>query len=310
MGSNEALFERSARLQEQAFKIIADTRIVQIWEDIGATINLVGSLKMGLAAANPDIDFHIYTDPFKLEDSFKAVSRLAQDKHIKAITYGNLLEEEDRCVEWHAAYRDDEGQDWQMDMIHILPDSAYAGFFERVAERINQVMTDELRAAILKIKLAIPADEKVMGIRIYRAVIEGGARDLAGFREWQKQYPLQGIEKWMPIEVNLENKIHIRPEKESDFDRIEEITVSAFRDHPFSENIEHLIIRELRKTGDLSLSLIAEVGGTVVGHIAISPVTVGGKDVGWYGVGPLSVQPEFQNPGRRFGVGQGRFKNP
>ena len=99
------------------------------------------------------------------------------------------------------------------------------------------------------------------------------------------------------IEVNLENKIHIRPEKESDFDRIEEITVSAFRDHPFSENIEHLIIRELRKTGDLSLSLIAEVGGTVVGHIAISPVTVGGKDVGWYGVGPLSVQPEFQNQG-------------
>ena len=198
MGSSEELFERSTRLQERAFKIIADTRIVQIWEDIGATINLVGSLKMGLAAANPDIDFHIYTDPFKLEDSFKAVSRLAQDKHIKAITYGNLLEEEDRCVEWHAAYRDDEGQDWRIDMIHILPDSAYAGFFERVAERINQVMTDELRAAILKIKLAIPADEKVMGIRIYRAVIEGGARDLAGFREWQKQYPLQGIEKWMP----------------------------------------------------------------------------------------------------------------
>ena len=198
MGSSEALFEGSARLQEQAFKIIADTQVVQIWEDIGATINLVGSLKMGLAATNPDIDFHIYTNPFKLEDSFKAVSRLAQDKHIKAITYGNLLEEEDHCVEWHATYRDDDGQDWQIDMIHILPDSVYAGYFERVAERINQVMTDDLRAAILKIKLAIPEDEKVMGIRIYRAVIEGGARDLAGFRDWQKQHPLQGIEKWMP----------------------------------------------------------------------------------------------------------------
>jgi hypothetical protein len=198
MGSNEALFERSARLQEQAFEIIADTRIVQIWEDIGATINLVGSLKMGLAATNPDIDFHIYTDPFKLEDSFRAVANLAQDKHIKAITYGNLLEEEDRCVEWHATYRDDNGQDWQIDMIHILPDSAYAGFFERVAERINQVLTDDLRAAILKIKLAIPANEKVMGIRIYRAVIEGGARDLAGFRDWQAGHTLLGIEKWMP----------------------------------------------------------------------------------------------------------------
>lgn len=95
----------------------------------------------------------------------------------------------------------------------------------------------------------------------------------------------------------MENEIRIRPERESDHDRIEEITVDAFRYHPFSENTEHLIIRALRKAGALSLSLVAEVGEEEVGHIAFSPVRVGGEDVGWYGVGPLSVQPEFQGQG-------------
>lgn len=185
-------------LQAQAWKVIEDTRVIEIWEGIGAKINLVGSLKMGLLACNLDIDFHIYTDPFIQSDSFRAISQLAENSRIRTISYANLLDVEDKCLEWHAGYRDEAGDIWQIDMIHILADSIYAGHFERVAERVKAVMTPEMRKAILAIKYAIPEGEKVMGIRIYRAVIEGGVRDLDGFHAWEKVHPLQGIEKWIP----------------------------------------------------------------------------------------------------------------
>ena len=63
-------------MQTRAWSIIKETKIVEIWSSIGARINLVGSLKTGLLINNRDIDFHIYTTPFKLSDSFLAISRL------------------------------------------------------------------------------------------------------------------------------------------------------------------------------------------------------------------------------------------
>jgi len=53
----------------------------------------------------------------------------------------------------------------------------------------------------------------------------------------------------------------------------------------------------LRTAGALTVSLVAEIGGRVVGHIAFSPVTISDGSDGWYGVGPLSVLPEFQMRG-------------
>ena len=88
--------------QRRAWEIIKKTNVIEIWKSVGAEINLVGSLRMGLLMKHRDIDFHIYTDPFKLADSFKALARLAEDNHIKQITYCNFLEEKDTCVQWQA----------------------------------------------------------------------------------------------------------------------------------------------------------------------------------------------------------------
>lgn len=109
--------------------MIQETGVVEIWSSIGATVNLVGSLKTGLLVARRDIDFHIYTNPFKFSDSFLAISRLAENKRVKTIEYKNLLEAEDKCIEWHANYEDENRSSWQIDMIHILNESPYAGFF-------------------------------------------------------------------------------------------------------------------------------------------------------------------------------------
>lgn len=192
------ILEIAKQIQEEAWSVIEETDVIKHWSSIGATINLVGSLKTGLLINNRDIDFHIYTNSFKLADSFLAISKLAENKRIKAISYSNLLEAEDKCIEWHAFYDDQDGKSWQIDMIHILNKSPYVGYFENVAERISKVLTQETREAILRIKNAIPIDRKVMSIRIYQAVIEDGIRNIEAFWRWKEQNPNGGIIKWVP----------------------------------------------------------------------------------------------------------------
>ncbi|MCG8636981.1 MAG: N-acetyltransferase [Desulfobacterales bacterium] len=86
----------------------------------------------------------------------------------------------------------------------------------------------------------------------------------------------------------------IRHEKPSDIATITEITKVAFKDHSFSHQTEHFTICDLRAAGALTISLVAEVDGRIVGHIAFSPVTVSDGTPDWYGLGPVSVLPEFQ----------------
>lgn len=194
----EAILQKAERMQKKARAIMEDTQVLDIWTSIGATINLVGSLQTELLINNRDIDFHIYSAPFSLSDSFSAMARLAENPRIKSISYTNLIEAEDKCIEWHAFYEDDENQSWQIDMIHILEDSPYVGYFERVADRISQVLTPETRSAILTIKDAIPVEKKVMGIQIYKAVIADGIRDVDSFWRWKDAQPDEGIVTWVP----------------------------------------------------------------------------------------------------------------
>lgn len=89
----------------------------------------------------------------------------------------------------------------------------------------------------------------------------------------------------------------IRPETEADIEAITEITRLAFENHPFSRNTEQFIIHALRRADALTVSLVAEIGGAVVGHIAFSPVTLGDGSEKWYGMGPISVRPDYQRQG-------------
>lgn len=91
----------------------------------------------------------------------------------------------------------------------------------------------------------------------------------------------------------IENLL-IRDEKESDFTVISEVTDAAFATMEISGHTEPFIIEALRSAQALSVSLIAEFDGHVVGHIAFSPVTISDGSQNWYGLGPVSVHPNFQ----------------
>lgn len=192
------ILELAKRNQQKAWEIIEDTRIVRIWEGIGAKVNLVGSLRTGLLMKHRDIDFHIYTSPLDLSASFRAMAELAENTSVKRIEYTNLLHTAEACIEWHAWYQDMEGELWQMDMIHIQEGSRYDGYFERVAERISAVLTDEMRLAILKLRYETPDTEKIMGVEYYQAVIQDGVRSYPEFEEWRRLHPAVGVVEWVP----------------------------------------------------------------------------------------------------------------
>ena len=192
------ILELAKRNQQKAWEIIEDTRIVRIWEGIGAKVNLVGSLRTGLLMKHRDIDFHIYTSPLDLSASFRVMAELAENTSVKKIEYTNLLHTAEACIEWHAWYQDMEGELWQMDMIHIQEGSRYDGYFERVAERISAVLTDEMRLAILKLKYETSDTEKIMGVEYYQAVIQDGVRSYPEFEEWRRLHPVVDVVEWMP----------------------------------------------------------------------------------------------------------------
>ena len=89
----------------------------------------------------------------------------------------------------------------------------------------------------------------------------------------------------------------IRDEKDTDYRAISDVTKSAFETMEISNHTEQFIIEALRSAKALTVSLVAEVDGLVVGHIAFSPVTVTDGTKGWYGLGPVSVRPDLQRKG-------------
>lgn len=91
--------------------------------------------------------------------------------------------------------------------------------------------------------------------------------------------------------------MHIRPERPEDVDAIHALTRDAFIGAPHSNQTEPFIIDALRAGGALAVSLVAEDGGTLVGHVALSPVRLSDGTEGWYGLGPISVVPTRQGEG-------------
>lgn len=89
----------------------------------------------------------------------------------------------------------------------------------------------------------------------------------------------------------------IRSETPADSDAIRDVTVAAFKTLEISGHTEQFIIAALRTARSLTVSLVAELDGRVVGHIAFSPVTISDGTGNWYGLGPVSVLPEYQRQG-------------
>lgn len=83
--------------------------------------------------------------------------------------------------------------------------------------------------------------------------------------------------------------IIIRDEQDKDIEAIEKLTKAAFQNAEHTSHTEHFIVNSLRDHGQLTISLVAIEDESIIGHIAISPVEISSGEIGWYGLGPISV---------------------
>lgn len=181
---------------KQAFDVIKKSKIISTFENIGARVNLVGSLAIGVLGKHLDIDFHVYTKELDVCQSFGAIAIIAANPAIKKVEFSNLGDSEECCLEWHLWFEAARDKLWQIDIIQIKEGSFYDGYFEKMAKDIKAALTKETRERILQLKFETPDTMKICGIEYYKAVVFDDIKDFKSFLDWRKTHPLDGIMAW------------------------------------------------------------------------------------------------------------------
>jgi len=95
--------------------------------------------------------------------------------------------------------------------------------------------------------------------------------------------------------------MQIRPEEPKDYPTVFKLVEQAFLEMQYSSHTEHFIVEKLRKTDAYipELSLVAEQGGDIVGHIILSKIKIdnGQEQFDALILGPVSVWPELHGQG-------------
>ncbi|MDE5869986.1 MAG: phosphoglycerate mutase family protein [Muribaculaceae bacterium] len=195
--NQQEIFDLATANQEKAKIVLKSSGIAEIWEQYGCRVNLIGSLRMGLLASHRDIDLHVYSKSITVESSFEIAAQIAKLPEVTEIRCINGLLTEEHCIAWHISYKH-EGEIWQFDVIHIEEGSQYDGYFERMADRIVEVMTAQQKETILRLKFETTPDKDYHGVEYYEAVIAAGISNMADFDEWVTEHRKKPMYYWIP----------------------------------------------------------------------------------------------------------------
>lgn len=93
----------------------------------------------------------------------------------------------------------------------------------------------------------------------------------------------------------------IRQESIADHEQVGQIVAAAFEKEEMSDQTEHLLVARLRKSEAFvpELSLVAEVDGSLVGHILLTRIVIreGDEVAESLALAPVSVLPDWQGKG-------------
>lgn len=95
--------------------------------------------------------------------------------------------------------------------------------------------------------------------------------------------------------------IHIRQEKNTDFNDVHILIEKAYRNDEASDHREQFLVENLRKSENFipELSLIAEYENKIVGHILLTRIKIINQlqEYESLALAPVSVLPQYQNQG-------------
>jgi hypothetical protein len=196
---NQDLLNKAERLQTRAYEVMEELGLTAHWSRVGRVV-LVGSVRFGLMASG-NIDLEVYVDQPEASQGFGVIGEIASHPGVTCIEYHNFLATDDPGLYWRVDFQDADGVIWDIDNWLVPNSHPHAGLADGLAQAMSEKLTPETRDAILEIKAGLPAEGKVRGIEIYRAVMGGGVRGVEEFRRWNRQHPAdEGIETWHPGE--------------------------------------------------------------------------------------------------------------
>ena len=197
--SDDPLVAESQTLRREAEALLRARGILELWERLGARIRLVGSMRTGLMMEHRDIDLHVYTDTLDPRQTLDALAPLIANPTTVKLTYRNLADTDEHCLEWHLFLNDDHGHTWQLDMIQILAGSRLDGVFEDIADAILDALTPDTRRAILALKRdARDSQSHDPGSVYCMAVLSAGVRTPQQFRDWRPTVSPDELFAWRP----------------------------------------------------------------------------------------------------------------
>jgi hypothetical protein len=171
---------------EKAKKIIDELEIIELCKEYDCKANLIGSVATGLLMSNLDIDFHIYPKIFNINKIYELIGKIAEKDEITRTSCYNFLNGNDKTLDWHIHYMNENKEDWRIDMIFIRYDSKYIEKAEKIVQEIKNNMTEMQKRNILFLKWeGYKRQIEYKGIEIYKAVIEYGIETIEEFIEWK-----------------------------------------------------------------------------------------------------------------------------
>ena len=165
---------RADRRRAKALGVIDDLELVRRWSAVGR-VELVGAVAYDLVVS-PDIDMEVFTDGTpRVRDGFRVLAELAEHPSVTRARFTNALSTADQGLYWQVGCRDDEGEEWKVDIWTLARDHPGPLSTSLVAAMRSAVRTEERqRILALEEARAAGAARGVASIDIYRAVLDGG----------------------------------------------------------------------------------------------------------------------------------------
>jgi hypothetical protein len=195
---NDDLFHRADERREKALALIEDLELVRRWSEVGR-VELVGAVVYDLVVS-ADIDMEVFTHGTpRIRDGFRVLAELAEHPRVTKARFRNALGSADQGLYWQLRCRDDEGDEWKVD-IWTLDEDHPGPLSTSLVEPMRAAVGVEQRTHILTLKEAriAGAMRGVASIDIYRAVLDGGVTTPEELQSFLGPDYTPSLTPWLP----------------------------------------------------------------------------------------------------------------
>lgn len=181
-------FQKQSLLKKQADKILEDLHLLEKLNKYG-DVNFAGSYALDLMVKR-DIDI-VVSSTMNYKHFLELVNTLfslpnVYNLHLQDFRK-SIYPQRPQGIYCGISYIIKPDIFWKID-VWFMPKEG--GGAKKLVEWVKERLTDENRKIILKIKnemLDIKLGKEILGMDVYKVVLESGVKDLSGFREYLKK---------------------------------------------------------------------------------------------------------------------------